>query len=882
MQKLFQRLLKRRTANADPTSAPASATVAPAAPLPLPETVPDKARHHPDPAERLAAIEQLDDPQILAECAMQDALASHRARALERLDDKAALERVARQIGKKDKRVYRLAREKLRLIAEREERPRIVRERCDDLCAQLERLGRLANWHQDRALLDHLERQWQHIQAEVTPDDQHRFDRERTRFLDAYAAHLAQQAQAQAQRQADAEAETRAAALQPPPAVEPVAVAEPPAPAAPAAAAEAPTAPAPEPIAAPAPPPDPSETRKRLEKTSQQLQALLNASKPLDHKQAQRLLDQGRTLAARLLDADAGTDADAETETAAPTFPPLAARVEARLRSQRKHAEQRLQQFPERFSELEAHLADGELKLADPLYQSLLAALELIQASGIDPQQATRWQQRLRTLTPRLRELQNWRRWGADQHRELLCSEMEALLTAEALSPAACAERLHQLQMDWKGLDKTGSPANQALWERFHAISEQVYARCRPFLEAQAAEREQNRLAREQLCAQLEAFVAQVDWERIDWKKTLHAEREMRQAWAALGPTEGRVRKALERRFHQSLRLLDRQLDAERQHNQALKRDLIAQVQALSDWPDLDAAIEYAKRLQREWHTTVPARQKDENRLWRDFRAACDAIFERRAARHQAHAQDIAEQLAVREALCHEAEQVCATSDMLDLQTFTQLQRELLARWREAEAQPLPRQAAATITRRWQSCRDALDQQRHALEQRQRLTALERLAQQAAFCERLEQALLVGDGKGLDPDDLRREWAALPTPDDAALQRAITARSERALAAISDAAALDHLRQACVANGERRAVLCLQLEIASGVETPPEFAQQRLELQVARLAERLSEGEADSLQNALRLLDDWYLLGPVPADAGLDARFARVREVVLG
>jgi DNA repair protein SbcC/Rad50 len=861
---LFQRLLRRRKSNADETPDKSKAVQTAVTPpqIRLPETLPEKARHHPDPAQRLAAIEQLDDPAVLVECAIHDALAAHRARALERLDDKAALEEVAHRIGKKDKRVYRLAREKLRLIAEREERPRLLRERGEELCAQVERLGRLANWNQDRALLDHLERQWSALQDEAEPEYKTRFARERARFLDAYAAHLQQQADRRA------EAEARVAALQKAdsqPAASPPAQSAPDSQACAASAGQVDSSesPAVEPLTRPA---DPNEL-ERLEKTRTQLTELLGASRPLDHKQAQRRLDQGRALAKRQPDSEP-----------ARAFQSIAERLESRLRTQRKHAEQRLRQFPERLAELDAHLAEGELKKADPIHQSLLSALELIQASGIDPNQAADFNRRLRALAPRLRELQQWRRWGADQHREMLCAEMESLLTSEDLPLAVLAERLHELQMDWKGLDKTGSPANQALWDRFHATSERVYARCRPFMEAQATERETNRLARERLCEQLEAFVAKVDWERVDWKKTLHAEREMRQAWAAIGPTEGRVRKALERRFHQSLRLLDRHLDAERQHNQALKRDLIARVQELIESPDLESAIEQTKALQREWHTTIPARQKDENRLWREFRAACDAVFERRAARQQAHAQELAEHLARREVLCEEAERLAASE--LDPKHLVAAQRDLIARWRETESLPVPRQASAQMARRWQACREALEHRRHAIERRQRLAALARLERQAALCERLELALIEDRRDGIDLESVRLEWATLPALEDPTLQRAITARLERALRAAEDAAELKTLRQSFAANGDRRAQLCLRLEIAAGAETPPEFAQQRLKLQVARLAERLSEGEEDSLQSGLRLLDDWYLLGPAPRDAALAQRFEQVKAAL--
>ena len=833
---------------------------------------------------RRAALERVGSPRVLADCAVQDALAGNRALAIERLDDKDALEEVARRIGKKDKKVYRIAREKLRLIAEREEFPRRVREQCEELHAKLERLGRLGHWNQDRALLEHLDRQWSLIQPHADTQWQARIQSERQRFLDAHETYrrenASQIAEQEAQEAARAQAESLLDALSALTAQDDETHLH----------AEC------ERIATDwkaLPPLAPDQrapldqryrmlmgsltkTRQavasqrdlgaRLDKTLVKLERILGDSKPLDQKQAKRLLDQGHALAA-----------DAQDTDQARAFQVLAERLETRLHTQRKHAEQRLKQFPERLDELEQHLDEGELKKADPLYQSLLAALELIQSSGIHSSTESEFAHRLRALSPRLRELQHWRRWGADQHREGLCDEMEGLIERD-LPLAAMAEQLHALQMDWKRLDKSGSPANQTLWERFHQASEVVYARCRPFMESQAAEREANRIARERVCQQLEEFLSQVDWERVDWKKTLRAERDMRQLWAAIGPTDGRARKSLERRFHQSLRQLDQRLDAERKRNQAHKLHLIERVEALIDLPDLESAIEQTKSLQREWHTTVPARQKDENRLWQQFRAACDAVFARRAALQQAHANELAEHLATREAICAEAESVAAAER--DPKRLTIAQRELMQRWRAAESLPVPRQSASALTQRWKQCQEALERQRQAAERRQRLEALSLLQRQSEICERLELTLLDAVNEGMDAEAARRAWAELPRQADGELQRAIEQRLERALDAAEDPAKRASLEQVLAANGEQREQMCLRLEIIAGVETPPEFAQQRLALQVERLTERMVEGEEDPLQGASRLLYDWYLIGPAARNGALSARFERVRDAM--
>jgi DNA repair protein SbcC/Rad50 len=838
------------------------------------------------PEVRRAAIERVQSQEVLALCAVQDPLAGNRAAAVERIDAKDALEQVVRQIGKRDKNVYRSAREKLRLIAEREERPLRVRALCEDLCQKVERLGRLEHWHQDRAILDHLDRQWADIQGEAEPDWRARYETGRERFLQAYGGHARETAARIAAEEAHESLHAERVALLDELAEAPKLTSEREIRALReriATAWEALEALPPQrqrPLeqryshlmdAAEAAKSALGEERKRLERlrrSSEKAQKLLDEPKPLDLRATKTFLDQARALAADLPDTD-------ETEP----FLALLARVESRTKTQRKHAEQRLKQLPDKLAELEQHLAEGELKKADPLYQSLRAGLDLVAASGLPKGVAEEIGARLHVLAPQLRDLQHWRRWGADQHREGLCEEAEHLIDAE-LPLQALSERLYSLRMDWKGLEKTGPRAAQPVWDRFNKACEAVQERCRPFLAAQAAERESNRAARESVCDQIEDFLAKVDWERVDWKRVLRAERDTRHTWESIGPVEPRHFRPLEGRFRHALKQLDRRLDAERRRNQAMKQDLIRQIEALVDEPDLDAAIERTKALQREWHTTVPARHKDENKLWQTFRTACDAIFERRAALHQAHANELKEHLAVRDAICAEAHSLAETEE--DPKRLAAGLHELERRWDDAQLLPIPRQNAGQLNERWRSARDTLRQRRQDAEDRQRRGALDLLQSQAELCERLELTLLQETEEHLTPEAAEQEWANLPQQQDPEIQKSISARFASALAAARDPGQLDALRRRYETNAARLGQLCLQLEILAGVETPQELAKQRMEFQVARLTERMVDGEEDPLQGSARLLREWYLCGPAPRTEGLDARFERIRSALAG
>lgn len=835
-----------------------------------------------EPEARLAAIERVSDPSVLLQCVLHDPRAANRAAALARLQDRGSLEQVARRIGKKDTGIYREARERLRRLAEQEEQPRRLQAQCAELCERAEGLGRLERWGPDRALLDHLDRQWAQVQSQAEGIWRERYQDARRRFLSAYEAqreanaleNAAQEARS-AERQARESliAEAQAAAHE----GDEQALSELRARLASAWAALGQGLPEGELIPLDRRFQQAVQTlhanlerltkrrqgRRRLAQLSSELAILRASSKPLDQARIRTQIAEGHTLAQGLPDSEAGD------------FARLVDALTERLHTQHEQAKQGVQSLAAQAEALEGALEAGELKRAEALHQQILGGLELAHLSGLRDGMAAASAARLKGLSQRLKDLQQWRRWGTNQHRTALCEAMEALRSQD-LPLAAVAERLHVLQADWRALDPSGAPANRALWNRFHQAREVVYARCRPHLESEAAERAADRAAREAVCQQIEDFLARVDWARIDWRRVLHAEREIRQAWASIGPGDHRQRRPLDRRFHRAIRELDQRLEAERARNQALKQGLIQQVRGLADVADLDAAIEETKGLQRQWHTTVPARQREENRLWQEFRTACDAVFERRAALHQAHRAELEAHLKGREVLCEEAEALLRAPG--EARALGAAMGDLEQRWRDAESLPVPRQASSALSRRWQQARESLRERSRALKAAERRHALEQLARHADFCASVEHRVLAPEaaGTGLDEASVRRAWSELGGLADPGLEAAMTARLERTLDALGDRERLASLSAELTPNQEQRRRLCLELEIAAGVESPPELNQERLRLQVQRLAERMAEGELDRLKGVPELLAQWYRSGPAPSDPSLEGRVRSV------
>jgi hypothetical protein len=851
------------------------------------------AREAAEPELRLAAIERLRDPGHLAACAIDDPLAANRQAAAERLHDRVALEEVQRRIGKRDKGVYRLVKERLRAIAEAEERPRRARAQAHAICEKLERLGRFDNWTQDHALLQHLDNEWAQLEAELGAelDTEHRSRRERLRtaFLARYETHAREHAARLDAERAKAAADARRDALIT--ALRDCADID-------SASALAGNIAgierdwqAADPTAATAAQRSAyADALAAARARGAQLDAARRhgeAAERLRHD-AEQALTQGELDQRRLRALDQRLGKLAKDGAVPEATTEAVAKLNARLKKHREQIRRKLAALPERLAELDRHFADGKLRLAEPLYQSIRATLDQARRAGLPGADTADAEAHLKAIAPQLKELQRWRRWGADTRRQELCDEIERLAADPEHELEPLANRLTELQDDWRALDRNATPADDALWQRFRTAVQTIRERCKPFYEARAKIRAANREQRLALCERLEAFLQQVDWERMDWKKAMRAEREMRRAWAALGPESSpdadprqrRGARPLEGRFRKSLRRLDEALNAERERNLAERRALIEDMRKLTDEPDLRRAIELAKALQRRWHPTVTGRQRDENALWQEFRAAADAVFQRRDEEQRAHHAELDANLATRQAIC--AALASATEQAGDADTLRAALREHQRHWQDTEALQVPRPKLQALRRRWQETVTAAEQRREALAARAEWAQIEALERRAAWCDDTARALLASDADAADVEALRTDWAALPVIADADLATGLEDAAALILAAAGgDTDALAGLRTRMEAAARDRRGLCLRLEIAAGVDSPPELTGERMSLQVQRLKARMGDRAAEpDAGNALTLMREWYGLAPAAPAPDLDARCLRVRRAL--
>ncbi|WP_158222338.1 DUF349 domain-containing protein [Tamilnaduibacter salinus] len=296
---------------------------------------------------------------------------------------------------------------------------------------------------------------------------------------------------------------------------------------------------------------------------------------------------------------------------------------EARLARQAAASDQKAQQraLDDALEQLERALEDNLLRESRQLHRKAKQLFD-----SLDHHHGASRQARLTRLGRQVQELRDWQGFATRPKQEELCDAME-YLAEQHMEPEAKATRIQELQQEWRAL---GGSSNQALWHRFKEAADRAFAPCQDYFAAKSELKMTNVRTREAICDQLATFIDEADWDQVDWKSVERIHRVARQEWRDAWPVDFRANRPVQKRFDRLLKTIGKPLDEERARNEAAKADIVSRAEALIEHEPLGDAMAGAKALQREWEQIGITRHREDRRLWKAFRAACDAIFARR------------------------------------------------------------------------------------------------------------------------------------------------------------------------------------------------------------------------------------------------------------
>jgi hypothetical protein len=488
------------------------------------------------------------------------------------------------------------------------------------------------------------------------------------------------------------------------------------------------------------------------------------------------------------------------------------------------------QHFIDTMDAMEAALQQGSLGAAADHDKALKEARE--KGMRLSPAQSDR----LAHLRAELKRLSDWARWGGNVSREELIRTVEALPT-QNLAMSELAKKVGSMRDRWKALDSLSGAAPKSLWERFDAACTAAYAPAAAHFRHLADERHANAARGQALVEEAQAEIARLQEGSVEWKHVAGTVQRLRLAWSHLGAIDRKEKKRLDALFTDALNILQGPLEEQRKAEMAEREAIIEEAAAID--PHDRHAIDTMRALQQRWQEharALPLERKSEQALWQRFRAVCDDVFQRRKeSMHEADIERRAHEGA-KEAISARLE--AAAPDVTPA-TAAKLLRDAQAEWQAIG--PVPRAHEARVEKRYHAAVALVQQHADQVRRAAGVAQAGMLRDKLRLVQELEQA--VASDTGADADWEGR-WTELPALD-ADMERVLHARFDAALAALrgTPEAKAAHARQL---EGNRDQLLheLLRLEIGAGIDSGPEFARERLRLQVEVLQSSLKSGHS--------------------------------------
>lgn len=458
----------------------------------------------------------------------------------------------------------------------------------------------------------------------------------------------------------------------------------------------------------------------------------------------------------------------------------------------------------------------------------------------------------LEGLDEAIQKLIDWQAYAVVPKKEALISAMEQLVGVDE-PPEALATKIKKLQDEWKALRQSGSDRHEELWEAFKALADKAYEPCKVYYDQLAELRKANLQKRQTLVAQLRDFYQQYDWDNADWKHVEKIVRGARSELHSYQPVERAANKAVMDSFDAVMNQLQEKISGEYQKNKTAKEQLISQAEKLVEMADIQLAIDAAKRLQNQWKSIGRAHFRDDEKLWKAFRAQCDRVFENKEKQAAERREEEDESIAKGRAI---VDRMVALSS-LDREQLLAARSEKDELPKQLDAvEGIPEKVARALQRDLSKSADEFDKK-----VAQALRANETASWDSFFtiCEKFNQHLFNGVNNQSKMDSELETLAALteqtvqwPEGVEPVIKHKLTQGKEICAGNIAE-------------NEKALRLLCIRSEILADKPTPAEDKGLRMEYQVKLLQKGLGLGQNNEDARAA-IAKAWANVGPVSSE----------------
>ncbi len=216
-----------------------------------------------------------------------------------------------------------------------------------------------------------------------------------------------------------------------------------------------------------------------------------------------------------------------------------------------------------------------------------------------------------------------------------LCNKAEKLFEAATIKNAVY--ELNELHNEFRHIGPVPKEDQENVWQRFKKASDEVYAKRDALVAELHLELKKNLEAKSQLGVDIAEFAAFASDRIKDWNEKTKAILELQKNWDGIGAMPHTKAKDLNKKFWSSFKsffhnksLFFKKLDEQRSNNLAAKQELVQRALQLKSSEDWAHTSQELIGLQRTWKDIGPVPEKQREKIFKEFKEACDFFFEQR------------------------------------------------------------------------------------------------------------------------------------------------------------------------------------------------------------------------------------------------------------
>jgi len=243
--------------------------------------------------------------------------------------------------------------------------------------------------------------------------------------------------------------------------------------------------------------------------------------------------------------------------------------------------------------------------------------------------------------------------------------------------------QLKALQNDWEDIGPVPNDKWEEVKDAYWTEVRSLYDRINRFYDDRRSEQLENLKKKQEIIDSLKAEVENLETiESVQaWDEKTSLVLEAQKTWKTIGFGPKKENEQIWKEFRA---ICDTFFNAKKEFfkeaNAAFdgvaeqKKELIAQAEKLSASTDWKETANKIIRLQKEWKNLGHAGRRNEQKLWKEFRSACDTFFEARSSHFAEKDKEFEDNLKAKEALLTEIEAYTPTEDkkaaIADLKEF--------------------------------------------------------------------------------------------------------------------------------------------------------------------------------------------------------------------